>query len=156
MNLVEIETYRGVKILFNTGTSKFHCIASDEEDKESKSFEAVKKFIDVYLQNNANFKPFFITPHPPYKFDDKKLKVIGLRKDLKFVIEDNQGNKKPLPKDYEEDYALYKENNEAVLKALYQLRQDRDKADLVYNTKRKECLNKLDITTLEDFKSELI
>ena len=55
---VAIENYRGFDIEFDTDHEKFQCIITDGEEKESRSFTAVKKFIDEYRKDNQRSHNF--------------------------------------------------------------------------------------------------
>ena len=111
MSKILIETYRGFDIEFDTNCEKFQCICTEENAKESTSFTAVKKFVDDYKKTNQDFKPFWVEPTPE-RYKSGKLKVIGVRKDGRFVAEDSKGNKGQIS-DYDlKDYMLLKSENE--------------------------------------------
>ena len=96
-----IENYRGFDIEFDTNHEIFQCICTDEKAKESKSFSAVKKFVDEYKKDNVGFNPFWVELIPEKSYSNlKKAKIIGLRKDGRFICEDAKGQKTYIP-DYE-------------------------------------------------------
>ena len=64
MSKILIENYRGFDIEFDTQYEKFQCVCTEEDSKESSSFAAIKKFIDEYKKQNADFKPFWVDPNP--------------------------------------------------------------------------------------------
>ncbi len=93
MNKILIEKYRGFEIEFDTNYEKFKCTCNNEEEKESKSFSVIKKFIDDYLKNNQSFKPFWVHPNPQKNFYSDKLEVIAIRKDGTFFAKNEYGIK---------------------------------------------------------------
>jgi hypothetical protein len=89
---IEITNYRGYSISFNTETETF---LSDigNDGTEKKSFAATKKAIDDFIKDNQVFVPFEIMD---LYWDGGRLKkIIGIRKDGKFVYEHN-GKKEQL------------------------------------------------------------
>ena len=116
MSKIFIDNYRGFDIEFETINEKFQCIITDELVKESISFTAVKKFIDEYKKMNQDFKPFYVEQTPSnYRFKvHKKIKIVGIRKDGRFVAEDFNGDKFQIS-DYDiKDYMLYVPENENI------------------------------------------
>jgi hypothetical protein len=156
MSKILIETYRGFDIEFDTECEKFQCICTEEEAKESKSFAAVKGFVDEYKKANQGFKPFWIEG----KYDDswkrgEKHKVIGLRKDNRFVIENPDGTKDQIS-DYDiKYYMLFKESNVQYKSQLDDLEAAKKLTDETYRQNRDAILAKLDIITLYDYKKTL-
>ena len=157
MSKILIDNYRGFDIEFETINEKFQCIITDELVKESISFTAVKKFIDEYKKANQEFKPFYVESTPSnYSFKDpKKIKIVGIRKDGRFVAEDLNGNKFQIS-DYDiKDYMLYVPENEKALNQLSELKQrERNQASEI-QMERTLILSTIKITTLADFKKTL-
>jgi hypothetical protein len=154
MSKILIENYRGFDIMFDTNYEKFQCIITDENSKESVSFAAMKKFIDDYKKENQLFKPFWVEPIPgSYKVD--KLKIIGIRKDERFVAEKGNGEKIQIS-DYElKDYMLIISENENALKLLQEL-NEKEKLQNIENSKnRKQIISTLNIITLNNYKNLL-
>ena len=157
MSKILIDNYRGFDIEFETINEKFQCIITDELVKESISFSAVKKFIDEYKKTNQEFKPFFVESTPDrYSSKNSKLKIIGIRKDGRFVAENSNGEKIQVS-DYDiKDYMLYKQENESALKKLSDLSDKIEIQRLENNQNRKDIISTINIITLKDFKSTLI
>ena len=157
MSKILIDNYRGFDIEFETINEKFQCIITEEFVKESVSFSAVKKFIDEYKKANQNFKPFYVESTPSnYSFKDhKKIKIVGIRKDGRFVAEDINGVKFQVS-DYDiKDYMLYIPENEKALNQLSDLRQKEKKQAAEIQMERTLILSTVKITTLADFKKTL-
>jgi len=151
MSKILIENYRGFDIEFDTDCEKFQCIATDENVKESTSFTAVKKFVDDYKKTNQDFKPFWVEPTPE-EYKIKKLKIIGLRKDGRFVAENEEGVKEQIPDYNTEDYMLLKPENEYGMKLLQELKVKEEQQRVENNSQRKQITSTLNIVTLKDFK----
>ena len=157
MSKILIDNYRGFDIEFETINEKFQCIITDELVKESISFAAVKKFIDEYKKTNQDFKPFYVESTPSnytYK-DHKKIKIIGVRKDGRFIAEDLNGNNIQISDYYMKDYMLYVPENEKALNKLSELKQKERNLYAEIQMERALILSTVKITTLEDFKKTL-
>jgi len=155
--MVVVETYRGFDIIFNPDKETFNCIPSDEDVKESKSFAVCKRHIDEYLKLNQGFKSFTVSMKPEnYRFANKKqIKIVGIRKDNKFVYEED-GQPKQLSNWNEKDYLLEFPENTLLLKE-YEESEDRL---IEFSNKERELqrqiISKLKIKTLADYKKELL
>lgn len=155
--MVVVETYRGFDIMFSPDKETFSCIPSDEDVKESKSFAACKRHIDEYLKLNQGFKPFTVSIKPEnYRFSSKKqIKIVGIRKDNKFVYEED-GQPKQLSDWNDKDYLIEFSENTHLLKE-YEESEDRL---LEFSNKERELqrqiLSKMKIKTLADYKKELL
>lgn len=106
--MIQIETYRGWEISFDTDNETF-CAYSNLHDSEVKkqSFSATKKYIDDFIKSNQTFRPF-IAFVPPDKYEGmKKIKVIGVRKDGGIVVEEKNGEKRKLSTYDEGKYILW-------------------------------------------------
>lgn len=154
---VFIENYRGFDIEFDTSYEKFHCIVTEEQTKESVSFKAVKKFIDDYKKENANFTPFFIELHPQrYIFKDAKyMKVVGMRKDGKFVCEDEEGKKEQISTYNETDWVVKKDKNQPYFQKLRELKEKEDAQIAESKKMREEIMSKMDFVSLKDYRNDL-
>lgn len=154
MSKILIETYRGFDIEFDTNCEKFQCICTEENVKESTSFAAVKKYVDDYKKANQDFKPFWVEPAPErYKSDN--LKVIGIRKDGRFVAENSKGDKIQIS-DYElNDYMLLKPENEIAMNKLSELKAKEEQQRVENNETRKLIISEINIVTLKDYKKQL-
>jgi hypothetical protein len=111
---VEIENYRGWGISFDTEKETFLAISSDfDTQNEKKSFAAVKKSIDDYIKENTEFKPFKVKQALGSSWGKKGIiTVIGIRKDKRFVAQDEDGDKFQISDFDEKYYVLYDEANE--------------------------------------------
>jgi hypothetical protein len=156
--MVTIETYRGFEIYFNPNSENFSCIPSEENAKESKSYSACKMHIDQYLKDNQNFKPFVVQLHPKnYRWngDKKELKIIGIRKDNRFIYENN-GEKKQLSEYNEKNYFIVYPENEHYIKEYIASELRESEYSSKEKAVREEIISKLNIKTLVDFKKELL
>lgn len=153
MSKILIENYRGIDIEFDTDYEKFQCIVTDENEKESKSFTSVKKYIDDYKKNNQDFKPFYVEPNPfETTYNKHNVKVIGLRKDGRFIIEDINGKTTQLS-DYDlKNYMIITDENKQTLQELKDLDIQHDIHVKNFNANKKRLISNLKITTLKDFK----
>jgi len=154
MSEILIETYRGFDIEFDTNFEKFKCICTEENAKESTSFTAVKKFVDDYKKTNQDFKPFWVEAIPE-RYKSGKLKVIGVRKDGRFVAENSKGDKIQIS-DYDlNDYMLLKPENEMAMNKLSELKAKEEQQRVENNETRKLIISEINIVTLEDYKKQL-
>ena len=155
--IITIENYRGFDIEFNTSSEKFLCIATEETTKESKSFSAVRKFVDEYKKTNQDFKPFYVEKIPERSYGRyKKVKVIGIRKDNSFVAEIENGEKFQIG-DYDtKDYMLFNESNKPKLQLLDELEAEFEAYRKKYVANKKEVIDTMDIADLKEYKKTLI
>lgn len=154
MSKILIETYRGFDIEFDTNYEKFQCICTEENVKESTSFTAVKKYVDDYKKTNQEFKPFWVEPTPE-RYKTEKLKVIGVRKDGRFVAENPKGDKIQIL-DYElNDYMILKPENEMAMNKLSELKVKEEQQRFENNEMRKLIISEINIVTLKDYKKLL-
>ena len=154
MSKILIETYRGFDIEFDTNCEKFQCVCTEENVKESTSFAAVKKYVDDYKKANQDFKPFWIEPAPE-SYKRCKFKVIGIRKDGRFVAENSQGEKIQIS-DYDiNDYMLLKQENEIAMNKLSELKAKEEQQRVENNETRKLIISEINIVTLKDYKKQL-
>ncbi len=111
MAKVIIEEYRGFEITFSTDKATFTAW-NDSYDTEfsKKSFSAIKKGVDDYINKNLEFVPFEIVKC--YGFNgkpssiEKPLKVVGIRKDGRLVYINEDGKKEQISVNYIKYYAL--------------------------------------------------
>lgn len=109
---VEIEVYRGWSISFDTEKETFYCHSEQwDKDENKKSFASIKKWIDDFIKDNEVFNPIWVEAKPR-TYVEKKIKLIGIRKDRRFIYENEKGEKKQLPDYNEKDYILYDKENE--------------------------------------------
>jgi hypothetical protein len=113
---VEIENYRGWSISFDTEKETFYCHSEQwDRDENKKSYASTKKFIDDFIKENQTFKPIWVETKPK-AYGEKKIKLIGIRKDGRFIYEDAKGEKRQLSDYSEKNYILYDEENEKYKK----------------------------------------
>jgi len=156
MSKILIENYRGFDIEFDSDYEKFQCECEDGNAKESQSFSAVKKYIDDFKKNNQDFKPFFVERNPNSHFGGKSFKIIGVRKDGRFVSEDNDGVKGQIS-DYDlKDFMIVKPENGVGISKLKELNERAEKLRLGINEERKQIISELNIVTLKEYKASLL
>lgn len=113
---IEIENYKGWDISFDTNKEAFYCHSElYDKDQNKTSYSAVKKFIDDFIKDNQKFNPVWIQSKPGSHHGEKKIKLIGIRKDGRFIYENSKGEKKQLSDYNEKDYILYDEKNDKFL-----------------------------------------
>lgn len=152
---VFIEEYRGFKIGFDTEHGIFQCSIIGKGMRESKSFSAVKKFIDDYKVLNQDFKPFWVEKIPGKYAEYNKLKIVGLRKDNKFIVEDENGKKHQLS-DYDlNKYMLLNPENEKKVHAFTCLEIEHLNTSKIYTASRRKLLDSMDIVNLHDHKKTM-
>ena len=156
MSKILIENYRGFDIEFETSNEKFQCVCTEEDTKESNSFAAVKKFIDDYKKSNQDFKPFWIEPIPDDGWTRKTLKVIGIRKDGRFVAENEKGEKEQVSDSDLSHYMLLKDENLMYSEELKVQKEKQEAQRLENNQIIKDIIAKMNIVNLKDYKKELL
>jgi len=119
-----IETYRRFPIHFNTDTEAFECAAketanwrNDDAVKSSKSYSAIKKFIDEFIKDNSTFEPFKVRKSPSYNYSTNypnEMKIVGIRKDNRFIYEKANGEKDQISEYDEEKYVLFNPEDDAL------------------------------------------
>jgi len=115
---ISIEQYRGFDISFNPDKEEFNGL-SDSYDSElsSKSFSAVKSKIDQYIKDNTTFRPFWVVDVSGYN-KGEKLRVVGIRKDKRFMAEKSDGTKCQISDHNEKDYVEYKPEMDAIFEEI--------------------------------------
>lgn len=114
-NWIQIEEYRGFTIYFNKEEDKFICDhdAADVQGKKA-SYSAVKKFVDDFIKENDTFNPVLLQKRERWgggALQDDRAKLIGVRKDGRFVAEDEKGDKFQIGR-YEMDrWVIFNEDN---------------------------------------------
>ena len=152
-----IETYRGFEIYFDKSYEKFQCIITEENSKETASYKSIKKFIDDYKKDNQYFKPFWIhkTPNSGYIIGSDLLKVIGIRKDGRFIAENKNGEMEQISSYQTTNYMLVDNANENAINQLNELNALIQKQAEENLKKRNEIISTMKIVTLEEFKKSL-
>ena len=125
-----ITDYRGWEIFFDTDKEEFYTVSNEyDKDNTKKSFASTKKFIDDYIKENNEFKPVLVQKEESIYSDKVIIKLIGIRKDGKFMYEDKDGKKQQLSSYYESDYFLINPKNDESFEKINKLRIERDKID---------------------------
>jgi len=149
---VEIEVYRGWTISFDTKKETFYCHSDQwDKDENKKSFASTRKWIDDFIKENEVFKPICVEAKPG-AYREKKIKLIGIRKDGRFMYDDAKGEKKQLPDDYEKDYILYNEEND-------KFREEAKKVDeqiVALHLHKNAILEKIKGVELVDYKKQIL
>ena len=154
---VLIEDYRGFEIYFETENSKFQCIATEDSTKESHSFDAVKKFVDDYKKQNETFKPFEIATNPKelYSSELNVKKVIGIRKDGRFVCEGIDGNKEQISDWDLKRYVLLDESNKQFFSELLEMLNKHEKLKKELSREREKKISSMSFVTLAEYKQKI-
>lgn len=131
MAIVTIEEYRGWDILFNTEKERFYA-QMDEEYAEKQSYASAKKYIDDFIKDNLQFKPFLAVRERGVYNEKEIVRVVGLRKDGRFVAEKEKNGKvevtqiDPKPKwGGKCDYIVYLEENESLYAEIEKLYKEK-------------------------------
>ena len=80
---IKIETYRGQEIEYDDDRDKFICqmvIEDSYREKTSLKLTEVRKEIDRFIKQNADFKPFYFLD-----YDYRRVEIVAVRTDGKFV-----------------------------------------------------------------------
>ncbi len=110
---IKIENYRGFEIFFKPEKETFYlCSDSWNDQNTKKSFAACKKYIDDFIKDNNDFKSVWVEKPQWGNPGTVKRKLIGIRKDNRFVYEDEQGEKCQISEYEEKDYILVNPENE--------------------------------------------
>ncbi len=156
MNKITIENYRGFDIEFDTDAEKFQCIITEDNSKESKSYSAIKKFINEYKKENQDFQPFWVENIPDKGYRKyKNLKIIGIRKDKRLIAETENGEKIQISEYDLNDFMLVNDKNKVHLEALAKLESDYNNYRENYSKSKKEIIGKMTIVNLKDYKKTL-
>ena len=147
MNVL-IENYRGIEIIFNNETERFSFTIDTGSWREKQSYAACKKNIDDYLKANATFEPFYVRN----KGTGDKIKIIGIRKDNRFIKQLPNGGNDQISEYDEKDYIDFKESDETYYATIAILELERD----AIWTKIKEQRSLITGTTLKEMKSKYI
>ena len=155
MSKILIENYRGIDIMFDNSRETFGCIINEEEKKDGNSFSAIKKFIDEYKKLNATFEPFFVIRNPEANFGGKNLKIVGIRKDGRFVGENEKGEKEQVSDYNEKDFILALPENENGLDEIKRISEEEEVLRKENNERRKTIISTLKLVTLRDYKTTI-
>lgn len=154
MPKVLIERYGNFDIEFDTSSESFQCVISDDTSKQSKSLSAVRKFIDDYEKANNSFSPFYVESNPDgYMYNEhERLKIVGVRKDGRFISEGLDGKVSQVS-DYDlSRYIIYYNENDTYNAALSELMRLSRENEESYRKNRKAIISQMKIVTLKDYK----
>ena len=150
---VLIEVYRKWEIFFDTEKEEFYTISNEYDvDKIKRSFASTKKYIDDYIKENQEFKPVWVQNESNSFDNERKVKLIGIRKDGAFICEDINGNKSQFSKYNELDYFLVNAENDPIFKQINKL--DYQRNELLQ--KMKELRKNLIKVTVKKFKEDYL
>jgi hypothetical protein len=129
MSKILIENYRGWEIYFDNDKENFYT-SSDEYDRMNTktSYAATKKWIDDFIKENTTFEPIWVEKRD-YR-GVKKIKIIGIRKDKKFIYEGKDGKKEQLSEYDEKDCFLPNSENDDVYNKIKIQKDIKDAAEL--------------------------
>lgn len=147
-----IENYRGIDIWFDTEYETFSCDV-DHENSVKKSYPAVKKFIDDWKKDAANFKSFRVCGNPNSYYGGKNGTIIGIRKDGRFVLENEKGEKEQVSDSNLKDFILYDSANIHLFEALEKHRLAWDSYKEQHDKISQQIKSKFIIKTLKDVKA---
>lgn len=100
-NDILIENYRGYDIYFDKSRDRFYTSIDNSGWSEKQSFSSVKKFIDEHIKSNFKFVPFSVISLERWGEFKKRIKITSIRKDGRFIGQDETGKKHQIS-DYEE------------------------------------------------------
>jgi hypothetical protein len=149
----EIEIYRGWSISFDTKKETFYCHSERwDKDENKKSFASTRKWIDDFIKENEVFKPIWVEIKPDAYNIDKRIKLIGIRKDGRFIYENEKGDKKQLSDYNEKDYILYNPENDKYREEANQVSVELEELRL----KRNAILKKVVGIELTEYKKQIL
>ena len=136
--IIKIETYRGWEIVFDNNKEVFSTQTIDY-GKESKSYAAIKKYIDDFIKDNNSFEPFQVIKKPNRGNKCTVLKIVGIRKDGLFVNENSKGEKEVISKCDIEDFVIYNPiEHDKIFARIAVLNLEEDKITEKLSSVRKE------------------
>ncbi len=150
---VKIEDYRGFEIFFEPEKETFYlCSDSWEDQNTKKSFAACKKYIDDFIKDNNTFSPIWIErlPNNYSNATREKRKLIGIRKDNRFIYEDEKGKKEQMSDYQEKDFVIVNPENEIF----YLQMEDCDKRIQLIKQEKEEISSKIIKKGLEEIKAK--
>jgi len=127
MSKILIENYRGWDIYFDNDKENFYT-ASDTWDRQNTktSFAATKKYIDDFIKDNLVFEPIVVEKEE--YGTPKQIKLIGVRKDGRFVYEGESGRKEQLSEYDERYYYLPSDENNILFSKIKEQKVIEEKA----------------------------
>jgi len=148
-----VDNYRGWEITFDTDTEKFTAYSNGyDRDMVKVSYASCKSSIDEFIKENSEFRPFYIFPNIDGYDRKGKCKVIGIRKDGAFMIEDSKGVKSQMSKYNEDGYILYTDGCEILISKYNELRK---KLQDDMESAKKDLIEKLKPVTIKEYREQL-
>ena len=148
-----IENYRGWDISFDTDTEEFYCISNEyDNDKTKKTYSLAKKYVDDYIKENAEFRPFEVCTFTNQFGNKSTIKIIGIRKDERFIYEDSNGKKQQISDYDEKSWFLVNSENDPIELEINSIYEQIQKLRLQI----KELENNLIKVSLKDIKSKYL
>lgn len=148
-----IENYRGWEIYFDSEKENFYTSSDDWDRQNTKtSYAATKKWIDDFIKENSEFKPFLVESLDDYSDTVKQVKIIGIRKDKRFVYEGKNGEKEQFSEYNEKDYYLSNEANKSIYMEIKRLREQKNNIENLLDEQEKLLIKE----TLQSVKSKYV
>lgn len=141
--------YRGFTVTLDTDSGEFNTSIVDL-GKSSKSLASIKQFIDDYIKENQAFAPFNVVGIEAYRGERARKKIIGIRKDGRFICEEPSGKKGQISEYEEKGLMLDLPQNDPVFATIAVLELEIDNI----RNKIKDQANRLTIKTLRDIKPQ--
>jgi hypothetical protein len=138
---VEIDEYRGWVISFDTEREVFYAYSDAyDTDKDRKTYSSMKAYIDEFIKDNQDFKPIWVERPPNMWGRHEKIKLIGIRKDKRFVYENEKGERSQLSEYNEKDYILCNEKNLETYKKMGEIDDKMEKLQKEKNNLEKQII----------------
>lgn len=134
---VTIEKYRGVEISFDSSEEKFKSVINEDLELSKPSFSGMKKSIDDFIKENNTFNPInvILIDNYKYKGENALFKVIGIRKDNRFVVENVKSGEKMQISDYDlKDFLLECSEINIILKEMDEIKEKLEPLNNAYHT----------------------
>lgn len=154
----EVDNYRGYEIRFDTDNETFECDIDDSRSVK-KSYASIKTFIDEFIKDNNVFKPFKVMANPLVSYGGKNGKIIGIRKDKRFIMETESGTKEQVSDYNEKDHWVVTEKLIESLQEVQPLLSERDELKKNLNKLESEIkafYESLNATDLNEYKKQLL
>lgn len=148
--MVKIEDYRGWEISFDTDNETFVAYSNFyDSDVKKQSYASCKKYIDDFIKENTHFKPLIVSA---YRRSEtlQRIKIIGIRKDGKFISETPKGKSSISGYD-EKDYFIWDDKYKPIIEEHQRLCKI---ADVAYKAARDYLDANLIVETLEDYRKK--
>lgn len=150
---VKLEDYRGFEMNFDIDDEVFYCMSSSSDTETTKkSYAALKKWVDDFIKENAQFKPIRLVRFNTKFKDGGEIVLDGCRKDGRFTFKDKSGKTQQLSEYNETDWFLPNEANAPILKQIDEL----DNQIRALENKRKELDDSLMKVTFKSVREQYL